>query len=106
MRPVLSKLTKYELEGLLRHTEGERDKLRELADGRADAIDRRDIQIADLQAECDQWQKKLTEDAWPEIERLRKIRDAARALDEHKDQGYATLVSHLIRLHETLVEFG
>ena len=24
-----------------------------------------------LQAECDQWQKKLTEDAWPEIERLR-----------------------------------
>lgn len=27
----------------------------------------------DLQAECDQWQKKLTEDAWPEIERLRAL---------------------------------
>jgi chromosome segregation ATPase len=29
--------------------------------------------IAELEAECNQWQKKLTDDAWPEIERLRSL---------------------------------
>ena len=34
--------------------------------------------IAELEAECDQWQKKLTEDAWPEIERLRALNERLR----------------------------
>jgi predicted RNase H-like nuclease (RuvC/YqgF family) len=37
-----------------------------------------------------------------EVERLRLIEQAARNLDAHRDQGYATLVSYLIRLHEAL----
>jgi hypothetical protein len=37
-----------------------------------------------------------------EVERLRAIEQAARNLDAHRDEGYATLVSYLIRLHEAL----
>lgn len=37
--------------------------------------------IAELEAECDQWQRKLTEDAWPEIERLRaKVEELQRVI--------------------------
>jgi len=37
-----------------------------------------------------------------ELERALLIVDAARNLDEHSHEGYATLVSYLIRLHEAL----
>jgi hypothetical protein len=29
------------------------------------------LRLAEAEAECDQWQRKLTEDAWPELARLR-----------------------------------
>jgi hypothetical protein len=89
--------------------------------------------LAEAEAECDQWQRKLTEDAWPELARLREqvqvltlanqtftgtfveiarlhrelarlraIEQAARNLDARRNEGYATLVSYLIRLHEAL----
>ena len=44
-----------------------------------------------LQAECDQWQKKLTEDAWPEIERLR----AALAESEAENDQWQRKVAEL-----------
>jgi hypothetical protein len=37
-----------------------------------------------------------------EIQRLLRIETAARNLDTHSTEGYATLVSYLIRLHEAL----
>jgi len=37
-----------------------------------------------------------------EIKRLRPIEVAARNLDTHQNEGYATLISYLIRLHEAL----
>jgi hypothetical protein len=37
-----------------------------------------------------------------EVERLRLVETAARNLDAHRDEGYATLVSYLIRLREAL----
>ena len=46
--------------------------------GLAEEIDALRAEVADLQAECDQWQRKLTEDAWPEIERLRAALEIAK----------------------------
>src|SRR5215471_5848160 len=37
-----------------------------------------------------------------ELERALEIVDAARNLDEHRDAGYASVVSYMIRLHEAL----
>jgi len=39
--------------------------------------------LAEAEAECDQWQRKLTEDAWPEIKRLRQQRDDMSRLVEY-----------------------
>jgi len=57
--------------------------------------------LVESEAENDQWQRKMA-DTWAEVKRLRLIEQAARNLDAHRDEGYATLVSYLIRLHETL----
>lgn len=53
------------------------------------------------EAEWDGWDE-LAERMRAKIERLEKIETAARNLDEHRNEGYATLVSYLIRLHEVL----
>jgi hypothetical protein len=63
--------------------------------------------LAGLQAEIDAAGmgdplKRENAELRAEIERLDKIVQAARNLDQHRDQGYATLASYLIRLHEAL----
>ena len=54
-------------------------------------IKRLEAKIEQLQIECDQWQKKLTEDAWPEIERLRAENAQLRASLEHMVDVYGSL---------------
>jgi len=44
----------------------------------------------------------LLDTARAEAGRLQAIEQAARNLDAHRNAGYATLVSYLIRLHEAL----
>ena len=39
-----------------------------------------------------------------ELDRLKRIEIAAQELDQHAEEGYASLVSYLIRLHEALSE--